>query len=68
MSARFDLFRLDKDHSVSWLGAANELAELKRMVIEQSFEDGSMVTIIDQRTGRTLKMFPVELQGLTELS
>lgn len=66
MSARFDVFSLYKDHSVLWLGAANELAELKRVVFEHPIEDGSMLTVFDQRTGRVLKMSPGDLQQLNE--
>jgi hypothetical protein len=61
-------FRLHKDRSVLWLGAVNELAELKRIVFEQPVEDGSIVTVFDQRTGRVLKMSPGELQQLNEIS
>ena len=68
MSARFDVFRLQKDRSVLWLGAANELAEIKRMVFEQPFEDDSMLTVFDQRTGRVLKMSSGELRQLNEIS
>jgi hypothetical protein len=68
MSARFDVFRLYKDRSVLWLGAVNELAEVKRIVFEQPVEDGGMVTVFDQRTGRVLKMSPGELQQLNEIS
>ena len=68
MSARFDVFRLYKDHSVLWLGAVNELAEVKRIVFEQPVDDGSMLTVLDQRTGRVLKMSPGELQQLNEIS
>jgi hypothetical protein len=68
MSARFDVFRLYKDRSVLWLGAVNELAEVKRIVFEQPVEDGGMVTGFDQRTGRVLKMSPGELQQLNEIS
>ena len=68
MSARFDVFRLYKDHSVLWLGAANELVELKQMVFAQPVEDGSMFTVFDQRTGRVLKMSPGELQQWNEIS
>ena len=68
MSARFDVFRSYKDRSVLWLGAVNELAEVKRIVFEQPVEDGGMVTVFDQRTGRVLKMSPGELQQLNEIS
>jgi glucose/arabinose dehydrogenase len=68
MSARFDVFRLQKGRSVFWVGAANELAEVKRIVFEQPAEDGSMLTVFDQQTGRVLKMSPGELQQLNEIS
>lgn len=48
MSARFDVFRLYKDRSVLWLGAVDELAEVKRIVFEQPVDDGSMLTVFDQ--------------------
>ena len=67
MSARFDVFRSYKDRSVLWLGAVNELAEVKRIVFEQPVEDGGMVSVFEQRTGR-LKMSPGELQQLNEIS
>jgi len=38
MSVRLDVFRLYKDQSVLWRGAANELAALKRMVFEHPVE------------------------------
>lgn len=68
MSARFDVFRLCKDRSVLWLGTVNELAEVKRIVFEPPVEDGSIVTVFDQQTGRVLKMSPGELQQLNEIS
>lgn len=67
MAARFDVFRRCKDQSLLWLGASNELSELKRLALDQPFEAGSAVSVFDNRTGQMLKMSFAELQQLDEI-
>jgi hypothetical protein len=67
MAPRFDVFSRRKDQSLMWLGASNELSELKRLVLDQPFEAGSAVSVFDNRTGQMPKMTFAELQKLKEI-
>jgi hypothetical protein len=60
---RFDIFRIDKDSTLFWIGAADDVAEAQKLVTQQ--QPGSRDFILfDLRTGAKKVMKSGELQQL----
>jgi len=60
---RFDIFRIDKDGGLFWIGAADDVAEAQKLVTQQ--QSGSRDFILfDLRTGAKKIMKSGDLQQL----
>ena len=61
---RFDIFRIDKDGTLFWIGAADDVAEAQRLVTRQPSPGSRDFILFDLRTGAKKVMKSGELQQL----
>ena len=52
---RFDIFRVDKDGSLCWMGTADDVAEAQKLVTQQKSGSRDFV-VFDLRTGSKMEM------------
>ncbi len=52
---RFDIFRVDKDGSLFWMGTADDVSEAQKLVSRQPTSSRDFV-LFDLRTGTKLEM------------
>jgi hypothetical protein len=59
---RFDIFRIEKDGGLFWIGTAADVAEAQRLVIKQPSTSSREFVLFDLKTGAKKAMNSEDLQ------
>ena len=60
---RFDIFRIDKDGSLFWMGTADDVTQAQQLVTQKSSGSCDFI-LFDLKTGTKLAMKPGDTQQL----